>query len=66
MMGRKFTLAEFCLKCLNKISDTDYTEKEYIISDYPELCENCGKLKPVVIRKKWKIRIFLENVFRKR
>lgn len=51
-------MAEFCLKCFNKMNATGYTEKDVILED--NLCEGCGEIKPcvIVIRKgawKWKL-----------
>ena len=45
-------MAEFCLDCLNKIEGTNDTEKEYVLTDELELCENCGEWKRVVIMKR--------------
>jgi len=42
-------MAEFCLECINKINNKNYSERKYILSDYPDLCENCGCYKRVVI-----------------
>ena len=43
-------MAEFCLDCWNKLNDSNFTEKEYLISREPDLCEECGEWKPVIIR----------------
>ncbi len=45
-------MAEFCFLCWNKINGTDDQEEDYIISDEPDFCEECGQWKPVVIKKK--------------
>lgn len=45
-------MAEFCLDCLNRISKTNYTEKDFALSKYLELCEGCGEMKKVVTGKK--------------
>ena len=45
-------MAEFCLRCLNEISGTDYTEADFILSKERELCENCGKMVSVVVRRR--------------
>ena len=42
-------MAEFCLDCFNKINETNYEEKNIILSDYLDLCEECGEWKRVVI-----------------
>ncbi len=42
-------MAEFCLECYNKINQTDYKEKDVVMSSFPELCEGCGECKKVVI-----------------
>ena len=53
-------MAEFCLKCLNKINEKDEPESKYIISKEPYLCEECGEWKRVVVmeRKAYYIYIF--------
>lgn len=45
-------MAEFCLECLNEISGTNYTEADFIISREPDLCENCGKIVRVIVRRR--------------
>ena len=45
-------MAEFCLYCWNKLMGTKEPAKKYIISKYPDLCEGCEELKPVVVRMK--------------
>lgn len=45
-------MAEFCLACLNKISGTSYTEADFLLSREVDLCENCGKMVPVVVRRR--------------
>ena len=45
-------MAEFCLRCLNGISGTDFTEADFILSKERELCENCGKMVRVVVRRR--------------
>ena len=44
-------MAEFCLVCLNKLSGTSYTEADFLLSREADLCENCGKMVPVVVRR---------------
>ena len=43
-------MAEFCLDCWNKRNKTQFTEKEYVLSKEPDLCEECGQWKPVILR----------------
>ena len=45
-------MSELCLNCLNKLMETNDTEKKYIISKEFDLCEECGEWKPVIIRMK--------------
>lgn len=45
-------MAEFCLGCWNKIMKTADPPDMYLISKELDLCEECGELKPVIIRKK--------------
>ena len=42
-------MAEFCLECFNKINETTDDESKYIMSDYLDLCEECGEWKRVVV-----------------
>ena len=42
-------MAEFCVDCYNEMFNFNNPEEDYILSDYPELCEGCGKMKHVVI-----------------
>ncbi len=48
-------MATFCLDCLNRMNQTNDSEKMYVISKHLELCEGCGKLKRVVIMKRQNI-----------
>lgn len=43
-------MAEFCIDCLNKITALNWSPEKYLISKEPGLCEECGELKPIVIR----------------
>ena len=43
-------MAEICPECFNKICNKNYTEKDFILSDELDLCEECGQYKKVVIR----------------
>lgn len=45
-------MAEFCVECWNKINNTNYPTKKYILSDYADLCEHCGCYKQVIISEK--------------
>lgn len=47
-------MAEFCLDCWNKLMDSNDPPGKYILSDEPDLCEECGKWKPVIVRVKWR------------
>lgn len=53
-------MAELCLQCWNKINGTHDPESKYIISKDLELCEECGKLKHVIVveRKSYYLRKF--------
>ena len=42
-------MAEFCLKCLNKIDGTSLKPEEVILSEEVNLCEGCGKYKHTVV-----------------
>ena len=50
-------MAEVCPACLNKISGTSYTEADFILSREVDLCENCGKMVPVVVRRRRRLPI---------
>ena len=50
-------MAEFCLACLNKLSGTSYTEAYVLLSREVDLCENCGKIVPVVVRRRRRLPI---------
>ena len=48
-------LAEFCFDCLEKQGQEDnqpMKREDFIISKDLDLCEDCGEMKPVVIRYK--------------
>ncbi len=54
-------MAEFCLNCLNKLDGTNLTEADVILMN--DLCEECGKVAPCVVRYRsllgkilWKLR----------
>lgn len=42
-------MAEFCLDCFNKVSGSAYSSRYFHLSKEPELCEECGEWKPVII-----------------
>ncbi len=56
-------MAEFCLECWNRMMNTNDSAKKYILSQEADLCEGCGKGKPVIIRaKRWyDFRCFFER-----
>ena len=45
-------MAEFCLECWNKIMNTNDPPQKYVLSKEADYCEECGRWKPVVIRKR--------------
>ena len=55
-------MAEFCLRCLNGISGTDYTEADFTLSKERELCENCGKMVRVVVRRRHRFPVMFFRV----
>jgi len=42
-------MAEFCLECWNKINNSNDKKFKYIMSKYPDLCEECGENKQVIV-----------------
>lgn len=44
------SMAEFCLDCWNRISDSEYSPRCFYFSKEPDLCEACRKWKPVIVR----------------
>ena len=42
-------MAEFCPECVSKILGEKYRKHRYILSEELYICEECGKLKRVVI-----------------
>ena len=46
-MNKEESMADFCLKCFNKINDTKYTKYD-IIEDWG-ICEECGEHTIVVV-----------------
>jgi len=53
-------MAEFCLDCWNKINDSRYTIKDFVISRELDLCEECGEYKQVIVRKRFYPHIFIK------
>ncbi len=48
--NRVISMAEFCLDCWNKIMGANDPPGKSIIFREPDFCEECGELKPVIIR----------------
>lgn len=42
-------MAEFCLDCWNRMNESHDTEKDWVLSEEPELCEGCGNYVPVIV-----------------
>lgn len=42
-------MAEFCLRCLNEMDNTNYTKRDVHLSLFRELCEGCGDTRRVVV-----------------
>lgn len=51
-------MAEFCLDGWNQINESQDTEKDWVLSKEPELCEGCGKYVPVIVRKRKGLSMF--------
>ena len=52
-------MAEFCWECFNKVNERKYSRWRYALSLDPDLCEECGQWKRVVVReRKWLLRLF--------
>lgn len=45
-------MAEFCLECYKRINGMADGERRYILSKDLDLCEGCGKWKPVVVQER--------------
>lgn len=44
-------MADFCKECAAKcLGFTEDELKRAVMTDYPDLCEGCGQMRPVVIR----------------
>ena len=46
-------MAEFCLECWNKMNGTKHSKRKYVLSKDLDLCEGCGELKHVIIKKRF-------------
>lgn len=58
MAGGDF-MADFCPECFNKVFGTNFSEKDFILSDYLDLCEECEQYKIVVWNvKRWKHKLY--------
>ena len=42
-------MAEFCPECWNRINKTENSQRKYVLTKEPELCEGCGEYKQVII-----------------
>lgn len=61
-------MSEICLDCLNKLLGTNYSEREFIISNDLDLCEDCGEWKNVVVSREqgyqWRrLHFLIERIF---
>ena len=45
-------MAEFCLKCWNKIYKTNDNESKFVLSKELDFCEGCGEWKHVIVRER--------------
>ncbi|MBQ4518615.1 MAG: hypothetical protein II997_08540 [Clostridia bacterium] len=45
-------MSEICVECFEKITGERNIEKNFIISDELDLCEECGEFKHVIIAEK--------------
>ncbi len=43
-------MSEVCFDCFRKYCDSTAKKKNVVISKEMDICEGCGKIKPVVIR----------------
>ncbi len=65
-------MSELCADCYNKITRSNDAKKKFIMTRAPELCEECGKWKPVIIRVRTRYRLrewceeLAENIFHMR
>ncbi len=47
---RRIIMAELCRECFLEMYDADLKKKKIIVSKEPDLCENCGMMKNVVVK----------------
>ena len=47
--GKVTEMAEFCAECWKQLNDSEEGTESLILSKKPELCEGCGRLRPVVV-----------------
>lgn len=45
-------MAELCLKCWNKMNDTNDDESMYVMSEDLDLCDCCGEWTHIVVRER--------------
>ncbi|MBR5540175.1 MAG: hypothetical protein IKU56_02220 [Clostridia bacterium] len=45
-------MAEFCVDCWNSLAGTNLSAEKYVLSKELDVCEECGKYKPIVIMEK--------------
>ena len=43
-------MSEICIDCWNKYMETTDKPRKFLMSRVPELCEDCGQYKRVIIR----------------
>ncbi len=51
-------MAEFCLKCWNRINGRNDLKNKYVMSKELEFCEECMEFKHVIVRVKGSSRVF--------
>lgn len=61
-------MAEFCLKCFNKLNGTNYQPDEVWLEE--DFCEGCGDWRPCVLDTRpkpllWRLIALLWSLFRK-
>ena len=45
-------MAEFCLRCWNELNREALSPRAVVLSKRPERCEQCGALRPVVVKER--------------
>ena len=58
-------MAEFCLKCYNRIHRDNLTEYDVVLTRDYELCEGCGECKKVVIKYRSKLSKMIVKLLKK-